>query len=216
MIQANSDGKLRINFPGSLRNSISFNGETEAVIFLDNIEVFDNETRTNCDVTLEIPFQKGTKQIDIVKTFLIGGGTMTPTKGNSFDEVVEGGKGFELGTVTKVDTCNFSLDQVKKQLHIQMNGPTNKEEGFFKIVLPHEFLGGPYTVLAEGRPVEFESMFSSATGRDTTTISFQYDGDKVHNIDIIGTTAIPEFGSAAIAAVAASMAMLMVARFRRQ
>ncbi len=215
MIQADSDGKLLINLPDSLLNRISINTESELVFFVDQIEVFASVTRTNSNVALEIPFQKGNKQIDIVGTFLIGGGTMTPRKGNSFDATVDGGMGFKLATVTNADTCNFSFDQGKRQLHIEISR-TADEEGFFQISLPHEFLGGPYTVLAEGQPAEFESMFSNATGIDTTTISFRYDGDKVHNIDIIGTTAVPEFGTAAITAVAVAMAMIVIARFRHQ
>jgi hypothetical protein len=213
MIQAYSNGKLIINLPGSLLNSISFE-KYEPVIFLDGIEEFGNTTHTNCDATLEIPFQKGGERIDIAGVFQTGG--QTSTKGNSFDAAVDGGKGFKLATVANADTCNFSFDQGKKQLHIETSGPANKEEGFFQIALPHEFLGGPYTVLAEGQPIEFETAFSNATGKDITTISFQYDGEKVHNINIIGTTAIPEFGPATIAAIAIPMAMLMIVRFKRQ
>lgn len=214
IIQAYSDGKLIINLPGSFLNSISFD-KSEPVIFVDGIEEFGNTTHINCDATLEIPFQKGGERIDIAGVFLTYAG-QTPTKGNSFYAAVDGGKGFNLETVANADTCNFSFNQDEKKLHIEMTGPANKEEGFFQISLPHEFLGGPYTVLAEGQPIEFETAFSNATGRDATTVSFQYDGDKVHNIDIIGTTAIPEFGPATIAAVAIPIAMLKIVRFKRQ
>ncbi|AIF83151.1 hypothetical protein NTE_01078 [Candidatus Nitrososphaera evergladensis SR1] len=216
MIQADSDGKLLVNLPGGLLNSISFDTKYYPVIFLDEIEVFADMTHTNCGITLEIPFQKGSKQIDMAGSFIPIGETIS-TQENSSNATVSRGRGFELGTVANADTCNFSFDQDRKKLHIEANGPANKEEkGFFQIALPHEFLGGPYTVLAEGKPAEFESVFSNATGKDTTTISLQYDGDKVHNIDIIGTTVIPEFGPAAIAAVASSMAMLVILRFRHQ
>lgn len=213
-IQADSDGKLLINMPASLLSSISFDTKTDPIVFLDGIEVFGNMTHTSCGIGLEIPFQKGGKKIEMTGSFILIGGTMS-AKDDFFQIAQNEDKGFELGTIANAGTCNISFDQGAKRLHVQTNGEAS-EEGFFQISLPHEFLGGPYTVLVEGRPIEFKSAFSNATGRDATTVSFQYDGDKVHNIDIIGTTAIPEFGPVAVVAVAIPMAMLMIVRFKSQ
>lgn len=205
MIRATDSGWLDIYMPGSFLSRVGsiypVSSELDFIIFVDELEVL-GELQRGCDVALRVPFEAGSEQIDIVGTFLASGQESTPKGQHVPVHLQVEGKKIRLETFTNADTCDFSFDQSEKRFHAEFTGPMN-EDGHFEVTLPHEFLGGPYTVLVDDQPVEFQSVFSNATMRHTTTISFGYEGKDVSSIDITGTTAIPEF-PAVIGIVAAS------------
>ncbi|MEM2140701.1 hypothetical protein [Nitrososphaera sp.] len=221
MIQALQDGHLEIYLPGSFLSSfqnppLSFS-ELDAIIFIDELEATGEILQRGCDFAVRIPFEAGSEQIDIVGTFLIGSeptGAEPALTGQYINvRFPVKNREIQLGVITNADTCDFSFDQNEKRFHAELTGPM-REEGHFQVTLPHEYLGGPYTVLVNEQPVDFESVFSNATIRHTTTISLQYEGGPA-SIDIIGTTAIPEF-AAVIGIVAVSIgAIALLVRFSK-
>lgn len=212
MINAESDGKLVLYLPGSLLAFSGFN-LNEAVVFVDEIEEFPITNNYACNASVEVPFSAGSEQIDIVQTFLASTG---PREVNTVEAAFNSeGIRFGLSIVTSADTCDFSFDQESKKFHAEIIGPAHGD-GYFQVTLPHHILGGPYTVLVNDQPVEFEEVFSNATRQHTTTISFGYDGVNARTIDIVGATAIPEFGSVAATVAALSIASTIAAiRFRK-
>lgn len=222
-ISARVDGKLQINLSGGLISKV-FPGvltQNDWVIFVDGEEVKYRIAEQECDATLEIPFYEGSEKIEIVATQPIEGYVQGRDigKGNSISAVIHaGGREFALDAIANADRCKFSLVQEEKRLHIDVEGP-RREQGYFQIKLPHEFLGGDYTVLVNGMPTTFEEQFSSVAGRDATTIILEYNGgDDATAIDIIGTSVIPEFGSAAaiiLAAASSAITVFVINRARR-
>jgi hypothetical protein len=221
------DGKMRINLPGGLIAKVFPDTPTKnnLATFVDSDEVRYSIIEQGCDVTLEIPFYKGSEKIEIVMSQLLGEYAQENNvrKGNSIrPEIQAEGREFALNAVANADRCRFSLFSEEKRFHIDAEGP-GEEQGYFQIELPHEFLGGNYTVLVNGSPAKFEERFSNATGTDTTTIILQYNngGRNSTAIDIIGTSAIPEFRTAAwpatimLAAASAATAVLTINRAKR-
>lgn len=222
MIQAESDGVLLLVLPGSVTSIIhpfSDDGSLlDPIVFVDEIEEFPRVIDYSCSLRLAIPFAKGGEQIDIVGTFLASTYyEESRPRGNPVEAVINAeNREFTLDAVTNADTCNFSFDQESKKFHAEITGPTHGD-GYFQVTLPHHILGGPYTVLVNDEPVEFEEVFSNATRQHTTMISFPYDGVNARTIDIVGTTAIPEFGSAAVIVATLSIASTIAAiRFRKR
>lgn len=214
MINAESDGKLLLYLPGSFLTFFNLDDGSgmllDPIIFVDEIEEFPEMNIYDCHVTIEIPFSAGSEQIDIVGTFLASTSYGVKSKGNSVEAVISAEhRQFTLDIITNADTCHFSFDQENRRFRADITGQIS--QGYFQVTLPHEFLGGPYTVLVDSEQVEFEGVFSNATGRHTTTISVQYDGVNARTIDIVGTTAIPEFGFIAVAVAALSVASAIAA-----
>jgi hypothetical protein len=191
-IRSFDSGWLEIRLPGSYMTRVLSTGSYfDPIIFVDRLERIAEIHRGECDISMRIPFESGSEEIDIVGTFIYS--PDFGAKGQQLSiRITAENKEFILDTVTNADACDFSFDQNERRFHAGLVGPIS-EEGYFQITLPHEFLGGPYNVMIDDRPIEFENVFSNVTDRDTTTISFLYDGENAASIDIIGTTAIPEF-----------------------
>jgi hypothetical protein len=118
------------------------------------------------------------------------------------------GEEFGLEARLNADSCNFSFTQSERKLHADLSG--QESPGYFEITLPHRFLGGDYAVLLDGvATTSFNTTYSPGQ-EDSTTIALIYDAENVKSIDIIGTTAIPEFGWFAAVILAASLVGMTV------
>lgn len=215
MIRALDDGLLEIYMPGGfLTRAFNIGPDLDAIVFVDALETLPEARRGVCDLTLRIPFQAGSERIDIVGTFIY------PPDPNAKGQAIRASVMVEdrevrLDALTNADECYFSFDQEERRLHAELSSPQG-ETGYFQIALPHEFLGGPYAVLVNNQPIAFESVFYNATGRDNTIISFQYEGTGTNKVDIIGTTAIPEFTAViGFTAMSVGVAALLL-RFKLQ
>lgn len=116
---------------------------------------------------------------------------------------------FQLDLNTDALRCDLSLIKEEKRLHVDIAGGTG-EAGFFQISVPHEILGGNYTVMVDSRNV---SDFNATSMGDSTIISTTYPVD-AKAIDIIGTTVIPEFPLPVLTVVAAMAGAIVLARLR--
>lgn len=218
-IRATDKGWIDIYMPGSFLSRVGsvypLSSELDLIVFVDELEVLGEPLQRGCDLVLRIPFEAGSERIDIVGTFLVGGSESTPRGQHVPVYLQVESREIRLETFTNADTCDFSFNQDEKRFHAEFAGPLN-EEGHFQVTLPHEFLGGPYTVLVNGQPAEFQSVFANATMRHTTTISFEYEGRDTSSIDIIGTTAIPEFPAVIGIGATSVGAITLFVRFKFQ
>jgi len=107
--------------------------------------------------------------------------------------------------------------QEEKRIHAQLKGP-HGEPGYFAITIPHRFLGGFYTILLNDEPSEaFNSTYNRGAGVfDSTTISLEYDANTVSSIDIVGASAIPEFGATYVIVASAFGTIMAVASLNRR
>lgn len=68
-ISANVAGKLILEIPRTLFDSIDSEGaDLDFIVFVDEIEAFSQDARSSNNRILEITFEKGSKQVDIVGT----------------------------------------------------------------------------------------------------------------------------------------------------
>ena len=111
----------------------------------------------------------------------------------------ESGEPFDLTIFTNANTCDFTFVQDEKRLRVDISTIRGEKEGYFLVNMPDRLLGGNYTVLADNQPIDFKVLGSSNeyvrytnNTQLFTTLEIKYDRD-VKSIDILGTTAIPEF-----------------------
>lgn len=205
------DGSLQIYLPGGILNSAGISNSDELTVFVDGQEVSPKVINKSCEVELEIPFASSSRQIDMVGKYVKGSKPLE--QGHSLPaQLSVGERSYELNAASNADTCEFSFNREEKKLHADLEGPAG-EDGYFQVTLPHAFLGGPYIVMADSELVDYETVFSDR-GQHSTTIYFQYEGKEENRVDIIGTTAIPEFPAAIWIGAASMLAAVVFIRFR--
>lgn len=192
---ASSNGTLTVNLPEALIGK-----ERDPVLFIDGESSGDLKiiNSTNDYATLAVDFPSGTEKIEIIGSFIIG-----PYYRNL--DVVAEGKHFSL-IWDGAPVCNLVFDIEAKKITIHSDNATS-----FRIIIPNEMLGPPYATIVDGveyQRVDTETIYG-LYNRNFTTISATFEryanGTLINDIEIIGTTVIPEFGS--VAAVALIVAM---------
>jgi parallel beta-helix repeat protein len=106
----------------------------------------------------------------------------------------------------------FQFSQSDKAISFKVNSPDNAS-GFCRMSVPTTLLGGPYTLLLDGLP---STDFTERSNGTCSFLYFTYEG--VHNVEIEGTSVIPEFPPILLvfllAAVTAGAAAAVLARKR--
>lgn len=115
---------------------------------------------------------------------------------------------FKIKIFSNADKLMPGPNPLEKKMHFDVEGPSKKgqpnnqiiPDGYFEITIPHAYLGGNYTVLVNNATITAYNMTYNRGSADdpqgdSTTISLNYDGTTTKSIDIMGTTAIPEFSS---------------------
>ncbi len=199
-ISSDSNGRLLLRLPILL-------AYPELIAFADGIEAIVETEHKVCQIQASIEFKRGTEEIEIVSSWMPGHfDTELSSLQRSFLTTVPiraEGEVFALRARLNADSCNFTFMQQERRLHADLSG--HESPGYFEIILTHRFLGGDYAVLLNGVPAASFNMTYNPGQDDSTTIALMYDAETVKSIDIIGTTAIPEFGWLAAAILAASL-----------
>jgi hypothetical protein len=230
-----TDGKLELRFPRELYDALSFTEHDEPILFVNEVPVdVPLGLTSSCeDISFVVPVQAGTREIEIIYSdILMNHSHSYPQKIHLVKSIEAEGEKFSAILATDAKKCDLSFLKDEKKFHIDIEGrreATNIDEGYFSLTFPRDLLGGNYTVLVDGKPTSFiEDQFftknytdigvQSATQDDFTPIkashlSFNYSRDAT-SIEIIGTTAIPEFDSSIIIMFTASLvgASLMLSR----
>jgi hypothetical protein len=190
---ANSAGSLVIVVPSELVIPVSSEFEFEPVVFVDEVSVAP-KTRNSTEeyVTLAIDFPSGSETIEIL-------GSWIPEQGPYYRtlDVVADGKNFSV-IWDGAPLCDWSFDKESKKIVVDSDNATE-----FRITVPNELLGPPYAVSVDGVTYQRVGTETGAglNNRNFTTLFATFEGDanaKTANIiEIIGTSVIPEFGSAA-------------------
>jgi hypothetical protein len=225
-VDAPSDGLLSLTFPRELYDALSFT-DHEVVVFVDEIPVDFQMLAQNCsDTELRFPIGAGSEEIEIVYSDILGSHTHPfPPRLDLIKRITVQEGQFSVRIVTDALRCDVSFMKEEKKIHVDIRGRdefSDIGEGHFRLTVPHGLLGGNYTVLVDGEQTNFtENQFftknytdivvESAIQDDFTPIkashiSFNYSKDAT-SIDVIGTTAIPEFSSSFVVATAAVAAI---------
>lgn len=108
-----------------------------------------------------------------------------------------------IRTLGSIESLNF--DQPNKTLSLGIAG----DRKFVTVVIPLRLLGSPYDVSIDNQPI-FKHEFNN----NGTHVWLNIRPESSGNIDIIGTTAIPEFSL--FAPLVIGMAILIVLQFRNR
>lgn len=196
-----SNGTLTVSLPEALIGK-----DREPVLFIDGESSVDPKIINSTDdyVTLTVDFPSGTEKIEIYGSFIIAEGPYY----RNLDVVAEG-RHFSL-IWDNAPVCNFLFDIDAKKITIHSDNATG-----FRIIIPNELLGPPYTTIVDGvkyQRVDTEAIYGSYN-RNFTAISATFErganATLINDIEIIGTTVIPEFGAAAAVALIVVMGTLV-------
>ena len=114
---------------------------------------------------------------------------------------------------TSVSNLNF--DEQNKKLSFTVQGDTGTK-GVTEITIPKSLLSGDLTVMIDGQAMAQSDVVETASTDTETTLELNYH-HSTHQIDIVGTNAVPEFGTVASLVLVASVLPVVVlsSRVRR-
>lgn len=192
-------GILVLNLPMALVKPLFGAGDSSQVagtgmaVFLDDIDTPFTILNSTCkSLSVSIPVDQGAGQVEIAGSY-IPSSFFKRAAPSAIAHVVPtlqvGGNNFAIHTLTNADDCLYTLDQEKKDLHVAIQSP-NVTEGYMRLSIPHELLGGNYTVLIDGKATTDYNV--TLIDSNTTALETRYS-PSAKSIDIIGTSVIPEF-----------------------
>jgi hypothetical protein len=120
--------------------------------------------------------------------------------------------------------CNYELDTEAKAIIFDLERATERDTSTFAINIPDNFLGGNYTILADGQTINHTAEFISYANtyplsfQNYTRVTFEYNSNAT-SLEIVGTRVIPEFGSTLaliIMTVAIIVAITTTKRFKTE
>lgn len=114
---------------------------------------------------------------------------------------------------TSVSNLNF--DEQNKKLSFTVQGDTGTK-GVTEITIPKSLLSGDLTVMIDGQAMAQSDVVETASTDTDTTLELNYH-HSTHQIDIVGTNAVPEFSSVAslVLVVSVLTVVALSSRIRR-
>jgi len=91
---------------------------------------------------------------------------------------------FDVEIITNIQINKFNFKQISKSISFKIN----EKDEFVTLSIPQELLGGPYVVLLDDEKIRYSKNYENENN-----ILLTIKPDSVGNIEIIGTTVIPEF-----------------------
>jgi len=114
--------------------------------------------------------------------------TLTVTETTETFSVFVAGRSFGVEVSCNSTLSNFVFNQTEKMIRFQLMG-ISETVGYCNVSFPKELLGGPFTIWVNGSPPD---TFGE-TSNGETFLHFTFNFGSTCNVEIIGTTAIPEF-----------------------
>ncbi len=103
---------------------------------------------------------------------------------------------------------NLNFDEQNKKLSFTVQGDSGTK-GVTEITIPKSLLNGDLTVMIDGQAMAQSDVVATADTDTETTLELNYH-HSTHQIDIVGTNAVPEFGTMASVALVVSVLTLVV------
>jgi protocatechuate 3,4-dioxygenase beta subunit len=117
------------------------------------------------------------------------------------------GTDYEIGIRTNSRVLDASLDQPAKRIDIELEG-VQGSAGSSELVVPKDFLGGPFALSLDG---EISRDFTISENQTHSVIGVTHD-HALRDMALQGTTVVPDFP---VAVVAAALAMATALAYRR-
>jgi hypothetical protein len=105
-------------------------------------------------------------------------------------------KKFDVRIITTANISSFEFDQPNKKISFD----TNNTNRYITLIIPKELLQNPYEVFLNEKKLLNHEFFS-----DETNAWISVKPNETGTVDIIGTSAIPEFPITAVLILAAAM-----------
>jgi hypothetical protein len=191
---------INLQFP---RDVIDDMGNINALLIMDDHGKFVSfEEEVNCDSrTISAEFEKDVTKMSVIGSFLRSADE--PKKDANLKVDVDG-KPFKLPTFTDSRVCDWRFVKEEKKLEFTIENGTH-----LQVLTKNELIGRPYTVLVDGKSVDFNMINASDT---STYISMRYNN--ANTIQIIGTTAIPEFPMSIMVAAVGMISTLVLIQLK--
>lgn len=103
---------------------------------------------------------------------------------------------------------NLNFDEQNKKLSFTVQGDAGTK-GVTEVTIPKSLLNGDLTVMIDGQAMTQSDVVETADTDTETTLELNYH-HSTHQIDIVGTNAIPEFGVMTSVALVVSVLTLVV------
>ena len=91
---------------------------------------------------------------------------------------------FDVKIITNSKIDKFNFEQISKSINFKIN----EKDEFVTLSIPQELLGGPYVVLLDDEKIRYSKNFENENN-----VLLTIKPDLVGNVEIVGTTVIPEF-----------------------
>lgn len=108
---------------------------------------------------------------------------------------IDGHDAFDVNIASNSKVSAVEFKEQEKKISFIVDGETGTK-GTTQISIPKELLSGHMTVMIDGQVMAADDVIISSNTEATTTLEINYH-HSVHQIDIIGTNAVPEFGTIA-------------------
>jgi len=116
--------------------------------------------------------------------------TLTVTETTETFWISVAGGSFDVKVSCNSTLSNFSFNQTEKMISFQLMG-IPETVGYCNVSFPKDLLGGPFTIRVNGSPPD---TFGE-TSNGETSLHFTFNFGSTCNVEMIGTTVIPEFQS---------------------
>lgn len=192
---------VMLQFP---REVIDDMGNINALLIMDDRGKFVSfeEKEVNCDSrTISVEFENDVTKMSVIGSFLRSADE--PKKDATLKLEVDG-KPFKLTTFTDSRICDWRFIKEERKLEFTVQNGTH-----LQVLTKNELIGRPYTVLVNSKSVDFNMVNASDT---STYISMRYNN--ANTIQIIGTTAIPEFPISILVAAVGMISTLVLLQLR--
>ncbi len=170
--QVNSDGDYSAEFqlPSDAKNG-AYTVDVKADLSTDVLNTLSLKTQTSLD--------SSTKFVVVSPNAFA-----VKAEGNDFDVQI-------ASNSTNVSDLKF--DEQQKKLSFTVQGQTGTK-GVAEVTIPKSLLSGDLTVMIDGQVMAQSDVIETADTNDEVTLELNYH-HSTHQIDIVGTNAVPEFSS---------------------
>ncbi len=119
------------------------------------------------------------------------------------------GKDFQVNIASNsTSVTNLNFDIQNKKLSFTVQGETGTK-GVTQVTIPKSMLSGDLTVMIDGQIMSQSDVVETADTSDSTTLELNYHHSS-HQIDIVGTNAVPEFPLASIVLVTSISSLILL------
>lgn len=116
---------------------------------------------------------------------------------------VDGHDDFNVKVASNSKISKLVFKENEKKISFEVEGETGTT-GVTHVTIPNALLGGQLTVLIDGKVMASDKVIVTSSTTADTTLELNYN-HSVHSIEVVGTNAVPEFGTIALVILGAAI-----------